>query len=152
MNEIGILKAQLHGEQQRIAEIANALGERANVQPSVDYLVFALTRFEERDQALADLVAADAPMPGAIRDAVRVALAQSGTSREVLKRLEAGMRSRSWDELKAFLNDVWWPRRAALSSLVHDGIGVAAWRSVATLDADWILEERARYNRARAPA
>jgi hypothetical protein len=180
MNELEIIRSQLALEQSHAAEVANAcaalLGSTgapaAAAQTTtlfreacVGYLVWALARFEERDQTLAELLAARQSVAnkGAEAGARHLGslIARSGTSREALSRLEAALAAgephaarAGWQEFARFFNSAWAARRAALEDALVAHLGVADWRAVCRIDADAMLEERKRYTRvvAQSPA
>ncbi len=130
----------------------------------VDYLVCVLAWFEERDQRLAELAAA-LPASGTARNALEATLARAGSSRESLARLEAaceraralaqtatpaaagtaGTAEEAWRQFAQHFNGPWSARRDALMALIEGLPGIPAWRAVAGIDADTILEERHRY-------
>ncbi len=180
MNEIEIIRSQLAVEQLHAAEVVNACaavfgGIRAIAATSaatalfreacVNYLVWVLARFEERDQTLSELLASR-PSPsasGAVANAQHLSslIARPGTSREALSRLEAAlaagdsqMAQPRWQEFACFFNSAWAPRRAALEGAVSEHLGVVDLRAVCAIDADSILDERNRYARvvAQLPA
>ncbi|HTX05176.1 MAG TPA: hypothetical protein VMD06_05060 [Steroidobacteraceae bacterium] len=175
MNEIEIIRSQLTAEQSHAAEIANACAVvfGASAGPAmadeaaallreacVSYLVWVLTRFEERDQTLSELLAAreSASAAGAAAAAqLGALLSRPGRSREALAHLEStlasaeadGARSR-WQEFARFFNSVWASRRSALERALVEHLSVADWRAVGAIDADSILDERRRYARVVA--
>jgi len=123
----------------------------------VDYLVFVLTRFEERDQMLAEQYRSRlAPSDPARREADEI-LSRPGTSREALATLEAALGSgqdgatgpQLWIAFAQFVEGPWRSRRDAIDALLERNTRVADWRAVSFVDADSIVEERARY--ARVP-
>ncbi|HET9105758.1 MAG TPA: hypothetical protein VFN79_01060 [Steroidobacteraceae bacterium] len=158
MNEIEIIRSQLALEHSHAAEVANACaaafgdpdapsrsGEAIAGfrEACVSYLVWVLARFEERDQTLSELLAAR--RLGALAG-------QSGTSREVLARLEAALAApdaaaarTGWQEFARYFNSAWTPRRQVLEAALAEHASVAQWRAVCAIDADSILEERNRY-------
>lgn len=130
----------------------------------VAYLVWVLARFEERDQSLAERLSSLAPRaagsPRALdAGAASAMLASPGSSREALSRLEAALTAPSppggdaaqpaqaWREFARFFDTAWSPRRIALDALLAHLPAVADWRAVCAIDADSILDERARYAR-----
>jgi hypothetical protein len=131
-------------------------------QACVDYLVFVLTRFEERDQMLADLVRARFAESDATRKALLDALGRPGTSREALAKLEAALGSTSPPprreppnvasaaDFAAYFEGPWRIRRDAIDSLQEAHLRVTDWRAVSFVDADSIMEERARYARVQS--
>jgi hypothetical protein len=179
MNELEIIRSQLAVEQAHAAEVANA--SAAPFGPSeapsacaatalfreacVSYLVWVLARFEERDQTLSELLASRQSTPNGAAPASARALggliAQPGTSREALSRLETALAAgespgarAAWQEFARFFNSAWAPRRAALEGALAQHLGVADWRTVCAIDADSIFDERNRYARvvAQLPA
>lgn len=180
MNELEIIRSQLAVEQSHAAEVANACAaafgstsaQRASDEvmasfreACVSYLVWVLTRFEERDQTLSEILAArqsparataapDARHPGRL-------VGQSGTSREALSRLESALAAgdsdaarSGWQEFARFFNSSWVPRRTALEAALGEHSSIADWRAVGAIDADSMLDERKRYARvvAQLPA
>jgi hypothetical protein len=176
MNEIQLIRAQLTAERQHASTVANAcataLGRRNAValssgssleefrQACVDYLVRVLAWFEERDQRLIELWHARlAPADGA-RRALEDVLASPGRSREALEKLAAALActtaaaprsnaQQGWREFAQFFNSVWSARRDAIDALLAANSRTTDWRVIAGIDADSILEERARYARVR---
>ena len=130
-------------------------------QACVDYLVWDLARFEERDQRLAEVWHARLPSGDSARRAVDEALSRPGRSREALARLEAALAEpvaaspprgaqKSWQEFVQFFNTVWSARRDAIEALLARHAHIGDWRLVGGIDADSILEERRRYQRVSA--
>jgi hypothetical protein len=180
MNELEIIRSQLAIEQKHACESANACAaafgpmDGAPAPPEetgrfreacVSYLVWVLSRFEERDQTLSELLAAREPLPGGDVGAGARQLAglitRPGTSREALSRLEAALAAgdspaarAGWQEFARFFNAAWMPRRAALEGALVAHVGVADWRALAAIDADSMLDERGRFARvvAQLPA
>jgi hypothetical protein len=183
MNELELLRSQLQAERQRAAEVAAACA--ASVQPpktgmhgrpdsdelrkaGVEYLIFVLTRFEEREQMLVELYRARFADGDAIWRELQEITARAGTSREALVRLEAALAATAaavtaakgigeevrlpWQEFARFFSTAWTPRREALDILMARNTRAADWRAVAFVDADWLLEERARYSRFQSKA
>jgi hypothetical protein len=161
MNELDLIRRQLHSERSRVREVALAStapgATTALRQPAVDYLVFVLTRFEERDQMLAEQYRSRlAPSDPARREADEI-LSRPGTSREALATLEAALGSgqdaatgpQLWIAFAQFVEGPWRSRRDAIDALLERNTRVADWRAVSFVDADSIVEERARY--ARVP-
>jgi hypothetical protein len=177
MNEIGLIRKQLSTERQHAAGVAQACASALSAaltqggeslpalqvfrQESVDYLVWALTRFEEREQVfrelLHDRLAADHPT----RRAVDETLALPGTCRETLGKLEAALASTSvtatgagadqhWNEFLRFFSGAWSARRDQLDKLFERQANVADWRAVSGVDADSIFDERSRYARVQS--
>jgi hypothetical protein len=176
MNEIEIIRTQLALEHSHAAEVANAcaaaFGSRGGPAPAdaataqfreacVSYLVWVLARFEERDQTLAELLAARRPQAdGAAAAGARHPAGpggRAGTSREALSRLESALAAGesagappAWQEFARFFNAAWEPRRAALEGAFAEQASVADWRAVGAIDADSILDERRRFDRVAA--
>lgn len=163
MNEIEIIRSQLALEHSHATEVANAcaaaFGDPNAPSRSgeaiagfrefcVSYLVWVLARFEERDQTLSELLAARG---------LGTLAGQSGTSREVLARLETALAATDaeaartgWREFARYFSSAWTPRRAALEAALAEHATVAQWRAVCAIDADSMLEERNRYARVAA--
>jgi hypothetical protein len=107
MNEVELIRGQLTLERQHAAEVARACASALEVagspgterlasleafrQAGVDYLVWMLSRFEEREQVFHDLLRGRCPTEDPNRRAVETALALPGTSREALAKLEAAL-------------------------------------------------------------
>jgi hypothetical protein len=177
MNEIELIRAQLATERQHAAAVAQACatalaaagshaGEslaalRAFRQAGVDYLVWILTRFEDREQVFRELLHTRLPADDPTRRTADETLALPGTSREVLSKLEAALAPTSvpstgagadphWNEFLRFFNGPWSARRDLLDELFERQAKVADWRGVSGIDADSIFEERSRYARVRS--
>jgi hypothetical protein len=175
MNELEIIRSQLAIEQAHAAEVVDAcvaVFGRTDAVPapseattlfreaSVGYLVWVLARFEERDQALSELLAsrqaANGTKAASARQLVSL-VSRAGTSREALSRLEAALGAgesaaarAGWQEFGRFFNSAWVPRRAALEGALAEHLDVADWRAVCGIDADAILDERNRFGRVVA--
>jgi hypothetical protein len=107
MNEVELIRGQLTLERQHAAEVAKACASALEVagsqgterlasleafrQTGVEYLVWMLSRFEEREQVFHDLLRGRFPAEDPNRRAVEAALALQGTSREALAKLEAAL-------------------------------------------------------------
>lgn len=174
MNELEIIRSQLAVEQAHAAEVANAcvaaFGSTGSApgpseatavfrEACVSYLVWVLSRFEERDQTLSERLAArpsPTDRPAAVHPLAAL-IARSGTSREALARLEAALAAGEspaapggWREFARFFNSAWMPRRTALEGALAAHLGVADWRAVYAIDADSVLDERNRFGRIAA--
>lgn len=170
MKEVEILKDQMATERAHAAQVAQACAAAFGAQEPasasaeslqgfrdgcVAYLVWVLARFEERDQSLSDRLRSDRHRsPGGQRGpdarAVSEVMGREGTSREALSRLEAALSAnapQAWREFARFFNSAWNPRRNALDERLMPWLSVADWRAVCAIDADSILEERARFAR-----
>jgi len=171
MNEVELIRAQLSLERQHAFDVARALsaaGSRNGASPDswqafrqggVDYLVWILSRFEEREQTFHDLLRGRPGDDNSERRAVERALALPGTSREALTKLEAALGSGStteverigrWTEFEQFLSGAWSARRDELDKLFAQQARVTDWRAVSGIDADSIFDERSRYASVRA--
>jgi hypothetical protein len=171
MNEVELIRAQLSLERQHAFDVARALsaaGSRTGASPDswqsfrqsgVDYLVWILSRFEEREQTFHDLLRSRAGDDDSARRAVERALELPGTSREALAKLEAALGSGSrtevervgrWTDFDQFLAGAWSVRRDQLDELFAQQAKVTDWRAVSGIDADSIFEERSRYAKVRA--
>jgi hypothetical protein len=165
MNEPELIRAQLAAERQHLAAVTDAIAA-LDAQPApdvaefrqacVDYLVCVLAWYEQRDGRLAQLLERKAP-EDATRAALDEALGRHGGSRQALEKLEAalaGNRAAAWREFAQFFHRVWSARRDALEAGLGAEGRVGDWRALGGIDADTILEERARYARVRglAPA
>lgn len=170
MNEIQLIRQQLDTEREHAGSVARAcaavLGRAGSQAPAsgspldafrqacVDYLVCVLAWFEERDRRLGALVNSYGPEHPA-RDALDAALARRGRSRDALEKLEAAFAQgpdvhaprNLWAEFAHYLHGPWSSRRDALDALLASNPRPGEWRQVSGIDADGILEERARYGR-----
>ena len=163
MNEIELIRNQLRAERSRAIEVAAAVAAAQayrSVPPAAegaaapsalaandlraaatDYLVFVLTRFEERDQLLLE------------RSPSLALSGMPGASREALSRLEIALGSEApqpWGDFLAFIDGPWRARRDAFDSVLEGNPRVPDWRAVSFVDADSILDERARYARVQS--
>ena len=170
MNEVELIRRQLGVERQHAAEVSRACASAlaaastpgaaalaAFRQASVEYLVWILSRFEEREQVFHDLLrgrlAADDPN----RRAVEAAFALPGTSREALAKLETALGATGatdtvsgWTEFLRFFSSAWSARRDEIDRLFERQAKIADWRIVSDIDADSIVDERNRYARVKA--
>lgn len=171
MNEVELIRAQLLAERTHAAAVAHACvaaldcarpedAERTREfrDTCVSYLVWVLTRFEQRDQLLAErLQTFSLPSAGSHTDAPPTGLmraaAQSGTSREALLKLESALEApaqstrTAWQAFALFFQSAWSERRGAIERQLTQLPGIAGLRAVCAVDADSILEERNRYAR-----
>lgn len=171
MNEVELIRAQLAVERRHASDVTRALSAAASRsgnglasaqdfrQACVDYLVWALSRFEEREQIFHDLLRGRASADDKERRAVESALSLTGTSREALAKLETALGSDTrpdterrgrWTEFQQFFAGAWSARRDALDKLFAQQASVSDWRAVSGIDADSIFDERSRYARVRA--
>ena len=170
MNEVELIRAQLSLERQHASDVSRVLSSvgssdnrldslQAFRQASVDYLVWILSRFEEREQIFHDLLRSRLGADDAERRGVEDALALSGTSREALAKLEAALASNPapgsghaerWNDFQQFFSGPWSARRDTLDELFAQQAKVPDWRAVSGIDADSIFDERSRYARVRA--
>ncbi len=171
MNEVELIRAQLSLERRHASDVMRALSAAASRsgddfasaqafrQTGVDYLVWALSRFEEREQTFRDLLRGRTNTEDTERRAVESALALSGTSREALAKLETALGAISgpdterldrWTDFQQFFAGAWSARRDALDKLFAQQATVSDWRTVSRIDADSIYDERSRYARVRA--
>ncbi|HVW67573.1 MAG TPA: hypothetical protein VHB68_01305, partial [Steroidobacteraceae bacterium] len=122
-------------------------------QACVDYLVWILTRFEEREQVFHDLLRARLPSDDPQRRAAEGALATAGSSREALAKLETALGSDGtarWNDFLQFFTQAWSQRRDELDRLFAQHAKTTDWRTVSAIDADSIFDERHRYARVQA--
>jgi len=171
MNEVELIRAQLAAERRHAAEVANACASALAAaavhasasepavaefcQVCVDYLVWVLTRFEQRDQILCELFHSRLATNDGARRTLDELLTRPGKSRDALAKLEAALSSASgrataaaakrWHDFTEFFSGVWSARRDALDRLFEQYARVADWRAVCAVDADSMLAERARY-------
>ncbi|MGC8517271.1 MAG: hypothetical protein ACP5P4_01925 [Steroidobacteraceae bacterium] len=170
MNESDILLGQLATERIHAAQVANACvavfgterdspatAPTAFREASVGYLAWALARFEQRDQLLNELIEQrHGAAGGTLEDTVPIELgalaAREGTSRQALVRLERALAAdapqqarTAWLAFGEFFNTHWSARREAIERHLARLPRIGSWRAVGVIDADSILEERARY-------
>lgn len=172
MDESAILRGQLATERIHAAEVANACltvfgAPREPLGPpgafreaSVSYLAWVLSRFEQRDQLLGELIAArHTAAPGTPEASLPAELdelaTREGTSRQALTRFESALSAaspelarRAWQAFGEFFNTLWYERWEAIERQLARLPRIASWRAVCAIDADSILEERARYTQA----
>jgi hypothetical protein len=171
MNEVELIRAQLSLERRHASGVTGALSAAASRsgdglasaqdfrQAGVDYLVWTLSRFEEREQTFHDLLRGRSSTDDTGRRAVESALTLTGTSREALAKLETALgsapgadteRVSRWTDFQQFFAGAWSARRDALDKLFAQQATVSEWRAVSSIDADSIFDERSRYARVRA--
>jgi hypothetical protein len=174
MNESEFIRAQLATERVHAAQVANACAsvygaadtDEAHApfrDASIDYLAWVLSRFEQRDQLLAELLERSTPGPTRLAEQaappaqLATLAARAGTSRQALTHLEAALAATApqtaraaWQAFAHYFNTVWCPRRTAIESHFAGLLRIAGWRAACAVDADSILEERARYARVAA--
>lgn len=149
MNELELIRSQLRAERERVSDVARACAAAAATeglrQAGVEYLVFVLTRFDERDQRLAEQAA-----PSSLEQII----SRGGSSREALAKLAAATTGDSasdrWGAFAEFCDGPWRLRRDAIDALQQTNLRIADWRAVSFVDADSILEERTRYANVQA--
>jgi len=175
MNEIQLIRSQLSTERQRVVEAANTCAAayagadagsardgsalEAFGRACREYLFWVLSRFDERDQRLGELYA-HARRDDPERDALAKLLTPRSETAEAVGRLtpsiaavapaepDTGARE-GWRELARYLGEAWAPRRTAIDALLAANQRVSDWRAFSGIDADSILEERARYAQVR---
>ena len=163
MNEIELIRRQLSVERQHATDVARACASALAVADasdafrtaSIEYLVWSLSRFEEREQVFHDLLRKRFPADDPDRRAVEAALASPGSSREALTRLEgalSGTGTDRWSEFLDFFTGAWSTRRDEIDRLFERHAKVPDWRTVSAIDADSIVDERNRYARVKATA
>lgn len=174
MNEVELIRGQLTLERQHAMEVARACasalvaaGSRGTErlasleafrQAGVEYLVWMLSRFEEREQVFHDLLRSRFPTEDPNRRAVEAALALAGTSREALAKLETALGTNvdsdgaatRWTDFLRFFSGAWSARRDEIDRLFERQAKVTDWRTVSDIDADSIVAERSRYARVKA--
>jgi hypothetical protein len=173
VNELEFIRRQVSTERSHMAAVrsacAAALALPVDERPQVDfllacaaYLAFAVGRFNAQDQAHCDQLRlrlpADAAQDRAMLDDLDRTLA---ASRKALDALAAALRVREaagdvGDDVAfvaalrgylSFYSSVLAGRRHALQHLFEAYYTIADWRAASAVDADSILEERARYSR-----
>jgi hypothetical protein len=165
VNEVQLIRAQLSLERQHAAEVVRACADalaggtgrlaavEAFRQAGVEYLAWILSRFEERDQVFHDLLRKRSIAEDPNRRAVEAALALPGSSRDALAKLETALGSANdsaWKDFLHFFSDAWSTRRDDIDRLFERQAKVTDWRTVSGIDADSIVDERARYARVKA--
>ena len=174
MNEVELIRRQLGVERQHAADVSRACANglaaagsqgpdrlaslEAFRQASVEYLVWILSRFEEREQVFHDLLRSRLPADDLDRRAVESALALEGTSREALAKLETALSSAGasdstatgWTGFLRFFSGAWSARRDEIDRLFERQAKITDWRTVSDIDADSIVDERNRYARVKA--
>lgn len=171
MNEVELIRRQLGVERQHAADVARASANALVAagpegpdpltevfrQASVDYLVWILSRFEEREQVFHDLLRSRLAADDPNRRAVESAFALPGTSREALAKLETALGATRgtdiatrWTEFLRFFSSAWSARRDEIDRLFERQAKITDWRTVADIDADSIVDERNRYARVKA--
>ena len=175
MNESEIILGQLATERIHAAQVANACvtvfgAERdapaaphaAFREASVGYLAWVLSRFEQRDQLLAELIdRRGGSAGGALADTVPRELGElaagDGTSRQALTRLQSALEAlepqharAAWQAFGQFFNTLWCSRREAIERHLAHLPRIGTWRAIGAIDADSILEERTRYAQVAA--
>ncbi len=173
MNEVELIRRQLGVERQHAADVARACANalvaagsegpdrltplEALRQASVDYLVWTLSRFEEREQVFHDLLRSRLAADDPNRRAVESAFVLPGTSREALAKLETALGATGgtdvatrWTEFLRFFSSAWSARRDEIDRLFERQAKVTDWRTVSDIDADSIVDERNRYARVKA--
>ena len=162
MNELDLIRNQLTAERQHAADIARN-GTRVG-QAQIDYLLFVLARFEERDRILTDVYHSRFPATDPARPPLDALFGGPGTSHEALAMLESALSAtavvgdaqtgniRGWNEFVTYLEGPWCARRDAIDALLQQNVRIADWRAISFVDADSIVKERALYARAKADA
>ena len=160
MNEVELIRAQLRVERQHAEAVARACASThaAVSAPGTEYLAWILTRFEEREQVFHDLIRKRFAAGDPHRQAVEVTLGAPGSNREVLTKLEAALgasadahtTARRWSEFLSFFSGDWVTRRNEIDRLFQIQAKVTDWRTVSAIDADSIVDERARWARVKA--
>ena len=174
MNESEIIRGQLATERIHAAQVANAcvaaFGAEREVaaeapaafrEAGVSYLVWVLSRFEQRDQLLAELIERSGSGAGEREGTVPPELgelaARDGTSRQALTRLENALAAAApetaragWQAFGQFFDTLWCERREAIERHLARLPRIASARAVCAIDADSILEERTRYAQVAA--
>jgi hypothetical protein len=171
MNEIELIRKQLSVERQHATAVAQACASTlapgataptASIEPfratGIEYLGWILARFEERDQVFHDVIRKRSATDDLHRQAVEAALSSPGSNREALTKLEAALGGGAdahtttlrWSEFLHFFTGPWSTRRDELDRLLRALAKVTDWRTVSAIDADSIVDERARWARVEA--
>jgi hypothetical protein len=175
MNELQLIREQVSTERRHMAEVKNACGTAIErgidtdtgldefCQACADYLVFILGRFNAQDQAHCELLRPRlAPDDAANRRILDDLEETLQISRGAIARLAAALDARRAGHMHApefvgacrdyvaFFNDVLSRRRHVIYHLFDRHYGVEDWRRASFVDADSILDERARYAHVRS--
>lgn len=179
MNEIELIRAQLSLERQHaeavaracastlaaVSSTASAAAESAGFAcveafraAGIEYLAWILTRFEEREQVFHELIRKRFAATDPHRQAVEAALSSPGSNREALTKLEVALGASAdapttalrWGEFLNFFSGAWVRRRDEIDRLFQIQARVSDWRTVSAIDADSIMDERARWARVQA--
>jgi hypothetical protein len=144
-------------------QVLDSLDLTAFCQTCIEYLVWVLKRFEQRDRMQLSLGYSRHGGEDRRRELAEV-LGRAGRSREALTRLETaldhagekGMSAQAhpatWREFAQFFCGDWSARHEALDEIFGRIATVAEWRSVAGIDGGSILDERNRFARVQAAA
>jgi hypothetical protein len=157
MNEVELIRAQLRVEGQHAEAVARACASAhaAVSADGIEYLAWILTRFE---QVFHDLIRKRFAAGDPHRQAVEVTLGSPGSNREALAKLEAALGASAdahttalrWSEFLNFFSHAWVARRNEIDRLFQIQAKVTDWRTVSAIDADSIVDERARWARVKA--
>jgi hypothetical protein len=160
MNEVELIRAQLRVERQHAEAVARACASAhtAVSADAIEYLAWILTRFEEREQVFHDLIRKRFAAGDPHRQAVELTLGSPGSNREALAKLEAALGASAdahttalrWSEFLNFFSRDWVARRNEIDRLFPIQAKVTDWRTVSAIDADSIVDERARWARVKA--
>jgi hypothetical protein len=180
-NEVELIRAQLATERRHAALVAGAfvraleeesaavlegLELSAFCQTCVEYLSWVLNRFEARERSLVSFCHSQDGGAGQ-RELLEI-LGRPGTSREALERLETALEGSlegaegeqgiaasvqgSWSDFARFVGSAWRARTEAVDEVFGRTATAAEWRSMASIDAVSILDERSRFARVQAAA
>lgn len=179
MNEIEFIRKQMETERRHIegvaAACAVAIEQSMRARPlekvaledfceaCIDYLVHVMGRFRARDQVHYQLLYARlSPSSLEERTLLQHLEKSLNTGRTALAKLEHALAERRRNRMTAkdlltvcqeylgFLNDAFGVRRDRIQALFDKHYGVDEWRHASFIDADSILDERARYARVQA--
>jgi hypothetical protein len=166
MDEMQIIRQQLAVERRHLAAVAQACAsalQGANTptpasgptlaqfqEACTQYLGCVLDWYQQRDARLQRLAAGLEPADPRCSP-VHEILARSGGGGEALAQLAAAAADpAAWNRFVQFLSGPWSGRRDALEQLLANDSRAADWRRISAIDADGILEERARFSRVAA--
>jgi hypothetical protein len=179
MNEIEFIRTQVATERKHVEAVSNACAaavdamgrarpaERAALEEfcetCADYLVYVMARFRARDQVHYQLLYARLS-PGNQEDrALLLHLEKTlAAGRTGLMKLESSLAERRKNRLTArdlatvcqeyigHLQETMGMRRDRIQNLFDRYYGVEEWRHASLVDADSILDERARYAKVQA--
>lgn len=179
MDELSFIREQVRTERRHMGEVRRALAQVLREAPvtgtgrgtetgadrgatfiaaAASYLVFIVQRFNAQDQQHCELLRPRLPANDASALAAVDSLAATlARSREAVAALQQVVQGGAADQLRAaatayleFHERELLPKGSSLSPWMEKLYGAADWRRASMVDAESILEERARYDALRA--